>query len=467
MKRNKTKWLLLNPPIFETFFKSPLSKNISIPLGLAYLASVLKKNDALVKIFDISAMSMKTKSVMDFIKSENPDVIGIYCSTPNVGYVRALFRNVEDRNTLKVVGGPHPTQLPADLLDVADVCIIGEGESTVVELNKYINNEISNLGDIYGLCFKKNNETCYTGNRELIEDINSIPFPARELLPAEKYSFEFPIVNMQGKYFAEMILSRGCPFKCKFCCSPRNWMGKIRFRNIENIISEIESLLQNNYFFIHFIDDVFNLIDNRVIELCEIILKKRLNFKWSCIIRADLVKKNILKLMKKAGCVQVQVGIESGEQKILDIMGKNVKLEEIRKGFSLIKSVGLQSKGFFIIGYTEETRESIIKSIKFAKLIEPTYITISIFTPYPESFIFKALKEKNLLLTENWSDYVFYKTPVFKNKFLSSRDIVYFRKIFLIKFYLRVKIIKRLFFIFVQQPAKAFQLVITYFLQLI
>lgn len=218
------------------------------------------------------------------------------------------------------------------------------------------------------------------------------------------------------------------------------WGRKVRFRSAENVLGEIEEVI-NKYkvSFIYFFDDTFTLKRDHALSICKGIIDRKLGFSWACFSRVDCVDKELLRTMKKAGCVEIQLGVESGDPEILRRIRKGITIEQARAAFKATKEVGIDTKGFFMIGNTSETKETIEKTIKFAIELDPTYAFFSILIPFPGLQVHEEYKRKGWLKTLDWGKYNWYGYPVFETEQLTADDMKALQRKAEINFYLRPK----------------------------
>jgi len=396
--------LILSPSKFVLKDKLGI---ISIPLGLAYLASFIEIDSHEVRIVDSNILGYEIKDVEAEIRDFNPHLIGITATTSCIysAYkVAKVAKNINPK--IKVVaGGPHVTFTAKETLQEClfiDIVVRGEGEETFREL---VNNlefspeNISSLEKIKGITFRNDGKIIETENRPLIKNLDNVPFPAYHLLPMDRY-------KLKGKRFAAIMTSRGCPFSCIFCSSSQLFGKAWRARNAENIVKEIK-LLQGEYRVreIEILDDTFTLNTGRVKKICNLLTKENLDVSWSCSSRVDTIDQSLAEKLKKTGCHTIYLGIESGSQKILNKISKGITLAQAEKAINLIKKVKLNSFGSFMIGIPGETAKTIKKTINFAKKLSPTFAQFTICTPYPGTKLFEMAKEKGWLLTREWSKY--------------------------------------------------------------
>jgi len=295
---------------------------------------------------------------------------------------------------------PHTTFLPDKTLlecGFIDIIVRGEGEETIRELAEAL--EKGEWEKVKGITFRKGNRVVSNESRPFIKDIDEIPFPSWDFLPMDKYQF-------CGHRYASMLTSRGCPFNCSFCASSRLFGGFWRGRSPENVVEEIR-LLHDKFGIenIEFVDDTFTLDQKRAERICDEIVREGLDISWGASSRVDTLSRSLVEKMRRAGCWILFLGIESGCQKILDAIGKRITVEHARKAVKIVKEAGVQVLGSFIIGFLQDTIETINETIRFAKTLNLDYAEFSILTPYPGTPIYEHAKKNNLLLTEDWSKY--------------------------------------------------------------
>ena len=396
------KIILVNPPFEQNY---PIIRNrrkkaileIVQPLGLAYIAAVLEKNNYQVKIFDC-AIGISQLDLIESLKKEQPDIVGItatslsFLSAKNIA---ARIRACLPRSYI-IIGGPHITASPGDLISCKyfDAAVIGEGEATFLELVKRIENSgLECLGDMEGIAYLRGDDVVLNRKRDFIGNLNELPFPARHLLrPLYEY---FPFSASYRKLpVATIISSRGCPLGCTFC--DQAIFGTVyRSRNADNILDEVELLIGKfGAREIRFYDDVFTWNRNSIFELCEKMKKRNIKVSWTCFATVNTITKELLQKMKDAGCWQVSFGLESGDPTVLKALKKNITLEENKRALRLAAEAGLGVRAHFVVGSPWETKESLEKTLDFAKKSRIDYAHFIKFMPYPGSIAYRMLAEK-------------------------------------------------------------------------
>ncbi|MFH1575549.1 MAG: radical SAM protein [Candidatus Nealsonbacteria bacterium] len=388
------KILLINPP---SEFKTPV-----LPLGLASIASYLKnKNGNLdIMVIDAWAEELTYKEIENRAFQTQADIVGIYMVSPRYEKTKSAIEACRKAlpESVIIAGGPHPSAVPSETLNdipQLDICAIGEGEITMDELVNALQNK-SDLSGISGLAYRdQNGKTVFTKPRDFIENLDILPFPARELFPLEKYKTH-PPYGKKNPYFT-MVTSRGCPFHCAYC-SKDVFKNRYRSRSPKNVCDEIEELISKyGAQEIQFYDDDFTMDMKRAEEICDEISKRNLKFRWSCLTRVNLVDENLLKKMKKAGCWLVSYGVESGSQKILDSINKGFTINQVISTFELTRRIGLATICYFIIGLPGETKETIRETVDLIKKIRPNFISGGMLTIFPGSRLFNSIRNGEYL----------------------------------------------------------------------
>lgn len=441
------KTLLIKPPV--SLYPSKKGLNLELitqSLGLAYIAAVLEQNKYPVAIIDAPAQGFYQKEIFKFIKNYQPDVIGFTSITqefPTAVRLAKKIRKIFPR--LKIfIGGPHASAVPREVLktNVFDFVIIGEGEITILKLIKELKKPSPNFTKIKGIGFKKGKKISLAPSRARIKNIDKIPFPARHLMPPLK-AYKPTSGAYKNLPIGTIITSRGCPFKCTFC--DRNIFGNItRLRSPKNTVDEMEILVKKyKAKEIRVWDDTFNIKPERVIQICKLILKRKLSFTWTCLCRVNFINKKMLSFMKKAGCWQISYGIESGNQEILNRIQKAATLSMTRKAVSQTKKAGIEVKGFFIIGLPDDTPKTIQQTINFAKSLPLDIAAFSILIPFPGTKIYKDALKTGELKKISYKNYIPCEARklAFIPKGLSERQIIDFQKKAYKQFYFRPKII--------------------------
>lgn len=389
------------------------------PLGIGYVAAALKHEGRDVRVLDCTFMTRENALAQAL--AVKADAVGIYCMVTMRDDCIRFARELRPLCKLLVAGGPLPTCDPASFLDHFDVVVRGEGEQTMVELLRAVENGTP-LDGIAGIAYKNGtgslaNGECgiaYTRPRPFAPDLDRLPFPARDMFPNNEY-----IRYSKKKYGASMttvMSTRGCPYKCEFC-SNVVFGGSYRERSPENVVDEIKNVLDMGYDRISFADDVFTMKRERVLGVCDEIRRRGLRFGWECLGRVDAMDYDTAFAMKKAGCTRVYFGIESGSERMLTLMNKNITAAQARRAVEAAHDAGLQVGAFFILFYPGDTDDTVIETLRFATSLPLDYLGLTVPYPLPGTALHARIKGK---ITRDWrqDESVFAgHTVVFKGDF--------------------------------------------------
>lgn len=443
------KVLLIYPPkkyIISTTLPEHLNeeRGYNPPLGLLYVASYMKRfSTHEVAVLDTQVENMDYPEIKERIKEIKPDVVGIQALTFTLVDVLKTAQIVKDisKQILVVIGGPHTSIFPKETVQFPEVdfVVIGEGEKTLTGLvdNVYDKEKIK---EIKGICFKENGRIVMTEQSEFLKNLDELPFPDRTLTPYNKYysllSKKFPITTM--------MTSRGCPYRCIFC----ERLGK-KFRAIspQLVVDEIEECLRLGIKEIFLHDDTFTINRKRVVDICNEILKRKLNFVWDARARVNTIDEELLILMKKAGCTRISYGVEAGNQHILNNLKKDITLTQVDNAFRLSKKYGITTLADFMIGSPGEREGEILQTIQYAKKLNPDYVQFSITTPYPGTELYRMALEREIIKEDVWRKFAKNPTPDFRpplwEENLKRDQLLRFLNYAYKKFYLSPKFIIR------------------------
>lgn len=404
--------LLINPPYTaEDKYGKDLGKfgPLNEPLGLAYLAANLERGGHEVSILDAPALNITSEGICKSIESESYDLIGVTMLTPmyrrSVEVVRAIKKAFPELPI--VVGGPHPTILPEETLiknKEIDFAVIGEGEIVFLNfVNTFERGE--DVESIPGIAYRKNDTVVVNQPPAMIAHLDDLPLPARHLLPMHTYHMTES--RTQSEHAFTVSVSRGCPFNCAFCC--RIIFGrKVRHHSVDRIIDEI-TILVNDYGAkeINLEADTLTVNKHFINSLCERIIDSGLSKKitWTCESRIDTIDEDMLKKMKEAGCWEISYGVETGSQRLLDLIHKDISLDQIEKTFAITKRIGIAIRAFYMLGIPTETREESLKTIAFAKKLDARWSQFTVFTPFPGTELYDMVVREGDLKSQDWADY--------------------------------------------------------------
>lgn len=428
--------IVLVHPVQKTWTRVAL-----VPLGLAYIAACLEKNG--FTNIEVVDYSVEPKAYLP-----KADIIGITATTASIRSAWKIAKRAKKLGAITIIGGPHVSALPEEsaCLPQVDFVCIGEGEETMLELCQAIKRGKKNFEEIRGLCLKKGRKVVYTRPRPFITNLDSLPLPAYHFFKLFLYTSAQPLISTR-KPAMGIITSRGCPFSCKFCYKGtfgRNW----RPRGVENVLAEWEYLVKElKIAEIALMDDTFNLDIDRAIKICQEIRRRGLVIPWrsSSGIRADKAPKKLLRAMKKSGCYHIAFGVESGVQRVLDLMGKELNLKDVVKTFKTCRQLGISTMAFFMIGNPGETQEDIKKTIDFSIKLDPNFAQFTVSTPFPGTQIFNLIKKKGKIKIIDWDKYyMFGHKGYFDYGELKAEEVTKLMTQAYRGFYLRPKTIFRL-----------------------
>lgn len=439
-------FLFINPPtgVYDRADRcqAPIEEEgiemIRPPMDLAYMAAMIEKADQKAIIRDYPA---EGKTITDFkndLRKIKPDVLILSVTTPTLDADLkgcAIAKKI-NKNIMTIAKGAHFYEFDKEvLLNFKDLDVVIRGEA---ELPLYEITEGKKFQEIKGISFRKGRQIIRNKERPFLANLDKLPLPARHLLNNNLYLF--PDTNLP---YALILSGRGCPGSCIFCLVGKVSGKKLRTRSVESALKEIESCIKDyNIRTFFFRADTFTWKKDWVIEFCQELIKKKLKIRWGTNSRVDTIDDKMIRLMKKAGCDVIGLGIESGSQEILDKMKKGITLEQSKKVVDLCDKYGIKTLLFFILGLPWENKKTIEETIAFAKKLPGTFYNFGIAYPFPGTEL-AEIAQKNNLLAEN-SLYGFdYAKPAVKTFFLSNEDLIFYRKKALRSIYFRPSYILR------------------------
>ncbi len=400
-------------------------KHLAFPIYLAYAVAVLKENGFRACGIDSVYEEWGIPDFVDRVKGMEPDVILMEVSTPSIIYDLETAERLKEElpKTFLVFCGPHASYFHKSIIDnyrFVDACIRGEFEHAIRDVCLALEKGEPPSG-VRGITFRHKGKTVVNGERELIQDLDSFPFPDRDDFRIESYQQAF----YSGKKTALMISSRGCPYSCIYCLWPSTLTRhRYRSRSPKNIADEMEYLIKTRGVDeIFFDDDEFTLDKARVRGMCEEILKRGIKVKWHCMGRVDAVDEKTLKGMKEAGCYQIFYGLESGSDKILKSSGKGITREQMVRAVRLTQKTGIVAGGSFIFGLPEESRETVRETLDFAKGLRADWVQFCLAAPFPGTEFYDQAMREGLLGMGSWSDLDGTRGPIANTRHLSRKDI--------------------------------------------
>ena len=410
--------MIIEPPFYRLYHDN--RSLVKYPLALGYLSgAALKWTDWEVQTYNADFNPGKTLSptyryligegfdrylrtlndptagiwgeIRQAIADFKPDVVGITAKTQNFTSATRVARIVKSLNpdTLVITGGPHATLSTENALTCPDIDIAvrGEGEMTLVELLQ-AHGAGRPLENIAGTAYRQGDRIIFAPPRTNMPDLDELPFPA-EAAPEVLRDYEhYPI-----EAFEYVFSARGCPYSCTFCESKAIWTQKTRWRSPENVVQEIKLLQERGVEYVYFDDDTFGIQNRYIKELCTLMERELPDLRWGCEMTVSVSKEQSLEYMRRAGCITVRVGVESGNNEMLRKIKKATTIEKAYEAVRLYRKKGIEIQTFFMIGFPEETEETLRDTLNAIKNIESDHILLSIFTPYPGSELFQVCKE--------------------------------------------------------------------------
>jgi radical SAM superfamily enzyme YgiQ (UPF0313 family) len=428
------KILLINPPRWnELVGKNPSiieeHRGFNPPLGLLYLASIIKKfTNFELEVFDAQPLKLTYLQLENQFRGKSLDAVGISTMTFTLidAYKTAKLIKRIMPNTKIILGGTHIHLFPQETisLDGVDLAFMGEAEFSFLEFLKNFDNS-SHFPKIPGLVYKNTSGEIKKNDFVPLDNLDDLPFPDRSLLDIKHYNS----LLSKGFLSTTIISSRGCPFKCAFCdraISPIT--SHFRWRSARNVIEEICECVELGIKDFLFYDDTFTVRRERVLEICEEIIRNKLDIRWNIRTRVDLVDEEMLKMLKKAGCVAIHYGVEAGNDKILKVIKKGFTVKKVKEVFKLTKKCGIENLAYFMIGLPSENLKNIQDTFDLAKELKPDYVHTTIFSPYPGTELYYLGLEKGIIKKDIWKEFAQdpkegFKFPVWEENF--TRDQLY------------------------------------------
>ena len=389
--------LLINPYY-------PISETPSPPLGLAYLAAALERAGHQVKVLDYVVFPYRRDGLESVLKEFKPRVAGATAVSMTVDHAQQVLSDVKaiDSEILTVMGGPHVTFCARETLETfteLDAVVIGEGEETLVELLRAFECQ-RDFDTVGGIAYRAGSQIRITAGRNWIKDLDTLPFPARHLLPLGRYrTLGLPI---------SLTTSRGCPYKCIFCVGRKMGGAKVRYHSADRVATELQYLANLKFHQINIADDLFTANQDHCLAVCEEILQRDLGIKWTSFARVDTISEKLLSKMKAAGCTAVSFGIESANPEILKTIKKGITIEQIRKAIRICRQVGISPYASFILGLPGETPETIKETRAFAANLQQDGLAFGfhILAPFPGTEVRAQNARLGIrILTDDWSRY--------------------------------------------------------------
>ncbi len=399
------KLALIYPP-FLSFKNQPgiklVQENAGIfpPLSLAQIAAVAKSHGHQTILIDANALKLSKDAILNKIKQFKPDILGFTLTTYTLHQSLEWIDFLKEKTKLPIlVGGAHMSFYPKETMmhKSLDYGLIGEAEIVLPNFLKRLDNK-QDLLSTPGLVMRYKGKVLFNNNYKILNNLDDAPFPARELLPNDQY---YSFISKR-RNFTAMVTSRGCPFQCIFC---EQKLVPFRQRSAENIFKEILECYQRfGIREIDFFDTTFTINKKRIISLCKLIRKHNLKIVWSVRSRIDTIDKEMLIEMKKAGCIRIHYGIESGDEQVLQNIKKATTIKLVREKISLTKRIGVATFGYFMFGNPGETEETIQKTIKLALSLQLDYAQFSKVSALPGTELYDLWKKH--FHQDYWKQYI-------------------------------------------------------------
>jgi len=440
--------VLIRPPsIMGSLRKVSLNQH---PINLLYLAGTLITKGAFkVRIIDYEAKHYSVNELLTILRELNPLVIGITSMTPTIVNAYKIASIIKDKfpESKIIIGGNHASALPVETLEEFlnfDIAVYGEGELTILEVcNKLRYHQ--QLNGVLGIAYRNGEDIILESPRPLINNLDDIPSPARQLINMDDYASTTRLGRPGGcKRTTELFTSRGCPYSCIFCAVRKIFDKKVRYRSLNNIYQEVRECVEK-FHIGHFTiqDDNICLNSRQVYGICDIFSQFQVS--WDCDARVDAVDKKMLREMARAGCKQMSFGVESGSARILKLIKKSITLDQIEDAFNWAKQAGIKRYAYFMIGvHPDETIKDIQMTKKVIKKINPDYLGLALMIPYPGTEIYDFMIKEGLLIHRRWDYYGSYTGfPPYRNNHFEPKQLNEIQRKVLRNFYLRPSYILR------------------------
>jgi radical SAM superfamily enzyme YgiQ (UPF0313 family) len=426
------KVLLVNPPDHhEIIGNNPVlieeERGHNPPLGLLYLAACIEeKNTHEASVLDAQVDELGYPQIEGLIRKISPDVVGITSMSLTLIDVMRTVETVKrvDPNIKVVLGGPHAHLYPEETIALKgiDYLVIGEGEHAFLDLLDSIDDK-EKLKHVKGIVFRQADGTVTnTGTRELIDDLDAIPFPARHLVPYGKYSS----LMAKRSPITTMITSRGCPYRCTFCDRPH--LGKrFRARSAMNVVDEMQHCTRMGIYEFLVYDDTFTVDRERVIAVCDEIRRRKLDIGWDIRARINNMDTELIGHLRAANCERIHYGVEAGTDKILKTLKKGITVDQAKEVFRATKKAGISTLGYFMLGNPGETLQDMEKTISLMKELGPDFVHITILTPFPGTRIYSDALDSGQINSDVWRKFATEPdenfVPPHWGEFLSREDL--------------------------------------------
>ncbi len=423
------KALLFHPPtglfLRQDRCQTPIENRSAMepPNELGYIAAMMELSGVVCKIQDYPMVDGTRKLYVRDVLDFQPDMIVVATTAATLDADISFCAEAKkiNKDIVTIVKVPYLTKEKVaeemKRFQEIDISLLREYEYTIKEIVEHLRGH-SDLDDVKGIVFRKNDRIIYTGERDLIQNLDELPFPARHLIDNKLY-----IRPDTGEPQATVQTARGCPYQCIYCLAPKLEGQRVRARSPENIVGELKECVTRygiKNFFLR--ADTFTFDKQWVISLCKSIVAEGLDIDWVCNSRVDTVDEERMEWMKKAGCWLMSLGVESGNQHILDRMKKSVRLDDSRRAVALCRKYGIRSYCFYVLGLPWDTHKTIEDTINFSKELNGDFFLFHIAVPFPGTELYAQVKEHDLLEHEELYTYSHFE-PSLRTLYLSSREL--------------------------------------------
>jgi len=419
-------------------------KKLEYPIFLSYAVALAREAGVETSFLDGVCDELGIEDYAVEVNRLAPDFIAMECSTPSIDHDLASVRKIKELRprTFVALMGSHATYFHKQLLEEhpeVDAVIRGEFEITIREIALALKDGRS-LAEVTGLTFRDGASVRVTPDRPFDFELDSWPYPARDIVPIEKYQ----TAQYQGTNGTFMLSSRGCPYRCTFCLWPGTMVGRdFRARRPQSVVDEMEHLVKKyGVDDIYFDDDTMTIDRERLLEICRLIQERDLKVHWIAMGRVDTVDEELLRAMRNAGCDNIYLGVESGSQEILKRLKKGIQLSQVERAFQVARKVGIKTQAFFMLGGPGETKETLKETIDFAVRLDPDNAQFAAAVPYPGTEMYEEATRKGYLKAETWEDYAA-RDIVLETETLSRLDLEKARLEAYRRFYLRPRFVLR------------------------
>ena len=419
------------------------------PLGLLHLASFVREHGHDPYVVDVTARKWTRQKAVEFVLSVSPDIVGLSAKTINVQNAVRMANELRAKGFAGpiVLGGAHVTAVPAETFErfqVFDYGVIGEGEATFLELIETLQHSRP-VSNVRGLAWRSSpGEIVVNSPRPMIEDLDSLPLPAWDLLPDFPDAYPHSALETRRLPAASVITSRGCPYQCTFC-DTAIFGCRVRQHSAEYTLNMIRHLRRNyGVRDLMFLDDNFILNRKKLFTICDAMIEERMDLSWYCMGHAGILTEDRLEKIHQAGCWFIEFGIESGSDRILKLIKKNTTKAEVAEAVRRAREAGLKVKGNFIFGFPTETRESLEETIEFATTVGLSYFQQNFLTIWPGCEL-AAKPEEYGTVEKDWQKLA-HQRVTFIPKGLTEADLIEASKRAFRRFYLRPRIIFEVLF---------------------